>query len=709
MACSHKFFAVGSSSGKVSVYNDMTCQEMQQLSHSEPVRTLQFGQTESVIASSGLKCIRLWDVDSWQQLWQQDIPRDCLSLCFADEDRLLIGALRNNRLMIWNGKSGIVSHSVDWTEDAEGQVNKAYRRPISAAISVESSLLAVVYRGQDILVWDIESNAVYETYAKETGANRHTAATTGVTAFVTGGLVFSSDPSANLLSASYSDGDLVVFDITEGTVKEKTLAYAQILASSSNGRTLAAADSTGRIQLFDFETLRLLHCISADDYGIKSLAFSGDSSRLLDIRGAKCRVWDPTALLRPDEVDESSDTVSVFTLPQETMLESTDDASLITALACHPNGGSLFCGKADGGVYLYESSSGLENQKLFNHANNVTVVALFYDSQSSILSSVDSSSRVMCHKLVPQDQTWRVDGPLFDHRVGTAIDQILCKNGGMQLLVSSMSRTVLYTIVQDADSKFTTTEMVERAHHRWAPHPLNPDQLVSMSSESINLYDWKNLQRLKIFDNISLEGKVLAQLSVESLIPCGQGRYLAAIFSESSATHSRPGPGRLVLWSTWALSVESSSTKSVSPYQVLTDQVQSLIGSYGQRLIFLRSNGWICSTDLILPNVDRSTRHFFIPMDWLSACANLIIDVTCNGDIIFVKRHEIAVIKRGLETTEQGSSAASARSPIRGGKRPPLASWKSAGSDNISLKPYPDQHRPSLPVRMTYVSPDLMP
>lgn len=129
------------------------------------------------------------------------------------------------------------------------------------------------------------------------------------------------------------------------------------------------------------------------------------------------------------------------------MLESTDDASLITALACHPNGGSLFCGKADGGVYLYESSSGLENQKLFNHANNVTVVALFYDSQSSILSSVDSSSRVMCHKLVPQDQTWRVDGPLFDHRVGTAIDQILCKNGGMQLLVFSMSRTVLYTIV----------------------------------------------------------------------------------------------------------------------------------------------------------------------------------------------------------------------------------------------------------------------
>lgn len=98
-----------------------------------------------------------------------------------------------------------------------------------------------------------------------------------------------------------------------------------------------------------------------------------------------------------------------------------------------------------------------------------------------------------------------------------------------------------------------------------------------------------------------------------------------------------------------------------------------------------------------IPNADRYTRHFFIPIDWLSAGANLMIDMTCNGDIVFVKRHEIAVIKRGLETSEQGPSATGARSPIRGAKRPSLASSGSTGSDDMFLRPYPERKRPSLP------------
>ena len=223
VACCDKYFAIGTTSGNFAIYDEMTCQEIQKLDHGEPVRVLQFGRAETIVASSGMKTIRLWDCDSWQELWQHDISRDCLALSFADEDRLLLGALRDNHIMIWNCTNGDLTDAADWTTDEDGQSNRAYRRPTSAALCVESSLLAVVYRGQDILVWDIESNAIYDTYAKETGANRYHRATTNVKAFVTGGLVFSSDPSMTLLAASYSDGDLVVFDIIEGVVKEKTL------------------------------------------------------------------------------------------------------------------------------------------------------------------------------------------------------------------------------------------------------------------------------------------------------------------------------------------------------------------------------------------------------------------------------------------------------------------------------------------------------
>jgi len=79
----------------------------------------------------------------------------------------------------------------------------------------------------------------------------------------------------------------------------------------------------------------------------------------------------------------------------------------------------------------------------------------------------------------------------------------------------------------------------------------------------------------------------------------------------------------------------------------------------------------------------------------------LIIDETCNGDIIFVKQHEIAVIKRGLAASEQGPNVANARSPNRAAPIPLLASSRSSGSDDVFLRPYTKEKRPSLPVGLT--------
>jgi len=324
LTCSDKHFAVGLSTGKIAVYHEMTCQEAQTLQHQEPVRILRFARTGKRIASGGMKIVRLWDVTSWQQLWKLDVTQECMSFQFTDEDRILLGALRSNYLMIWDLTTGTLGDSANWTQGFEGESAHAFRRPITAAICVESSLLAVAYRGQDILLWDIEENAVHKAYGKETGENPGTRQTKNM---VTGGLVFCLDPSASLLATSYPDGDLVLFDTFQGIVKEKTLANAQTLASSPDRRTLASADSAGMIQLFDFETLKL-HCrINLDEHGIKALVFGADSRRLLDIRGSECRAWDPAVLLRQDVDEETSDIVSISIAPQEVMLKSSEDVS----------------------------------------------------------------------------------------------------------------------------------------------------------------------------------------------------------------------------------------------------------------------------------------------------------------------------------------------------------------------------------------------
>ena len=75
-----------------------------------------------------------------------------MSIAFIEEDQLLLGALRNNCLMIWDLSTGDVRDTVNWTENVKGPRSNSFRRPTIAAFYRESCLLAVVYRGQNILL-----------------------------------------------------------------------------------------------------------------------------------------------------------------------------------------------------------------------------------------------------------------------------------------------------------------------------------------------------------------------------------------------------------------------------------------------------------------------------------------------------------------------------------------------------------------------------
>lgn len=659
LACSDDHFAVGLSSGKVIVYDEMTCQEAQTLQHQEPVKILQFGETEQILVSSGLRIVRIWDITSWQELWNFEIYQQCLTLALTDNDKLLLGALKNNQLMFWDLTTGLLKDSGDWTQDLEGQNVHAFRRPTAASFSMELNLMAVVYRGQDILLWDLERDALHETYGKETGARSGR----GVGNATVWSVVFSSAPAATLLAAAYSDGDLVLFDISEGIVKEMRLANAQALACSPDGRTLASGDSTGTIQLFDFETLKLLYRINSEEFGINKLAFSGDSHRLLDIRGSQCRVWDPVALVRQDADDENSDTVSISTTLQEIELDASYVVLLITALTCDATGEVFYCGKEDGSIYLYESKSGRQGRKLFSHADGVSVVLLCFDEHSNTLSSADSSSRVMTHKLGLQKEADGAAEVSFDHRTGVTVDQLLSNKGHSRMLISSANTDTIWSITPNGSTIGNTISWKDRGVYRWVNHPSNPEQLILVMGNVAHLYGWETLQRVTSPEGILLEGAILPELTIRFISSCFNGSIIATAFTTSSRTFAK---SKLMLWNTSDFTVRSSKAAPVPRYQHLADQVEFLIGAHGQRLVFLHSSGWICSADPETFTVEHYVRHFFIPADWLSTDRDLMIEVSRHGDITFVKGDEVAVIKRGLENTEHGSYTAP-------GKRPSLA------------------------------------
>lgn len=665
LATSEAQFAIGMSSGKIIIHDQTTCQRLQELNHHESVRVLKFSQNKGYLASAGSKALRLWNWTTGEQVWEIRIPQHCLLLEFADEDQLLLGVFRNNQILIWDLTTQTLQCSSNWTEDMDVKQSHAFRTPIFATLSPELDFMAIIYRGQDICIWDLEQDTLYETYS----TNMDSQIGSGNRVLDAGVIcaVFCRDSNASLLAASYSSGDLVLFDTSINSIKKTTVANAQTLASSPDGRTLASGDSAGIIQLYEFETLKLLYRISSEDSGIKELAFSGDGHYLLDIRASQCQVWDPPVLVRHDLDEENSDTVSVSTSQHEIDARPTDDILYITALACNDRGEFIFCGREDGSVYLYSNHTGLPVQKLFSHARGVSIISLQYNDRNSILTSVDDSGRVMSHKFL--SQRWDRPELIFDHRARKAVHQILSNIGHTRLLVSSDTEDTLWSVAAQGNSSVTTLSWEERGSYKWARHSSNDDQCLLIANNTLYLYEWATFQRIGEPKKIELPDTTLSELNIRSITSVfGQKKYLATAFSE----RLRPQfISRLFFWYSSDWGQESGIGALATRYDYLQDSVRYLIGDYEQALIFLDNDGWVCSA---YEQSANHTRHFFLPGDWLSTNITLMIKVAENGDIIFVKNHEVAIIKRGLDLNQRSTT----------GKRPSLAGWRQNFSSSRS-------------------------
>lgn len=664
LAYSTRLFAVGLASGRIVLYHESTCQELRTLCYSEGVKALHFGRNGDFLACAGLKSICVWNILSWELLWKLDISSPCMSLSFVDNDELLLGVLKNNQLLVWDLATGLCRELSSWLDELDESYSCHLRRPTAAALAETSNLLAVVYRGYDIIVWDTENERLHDIYGKETGSlGARAMRRPGMSSVLS--LIFSRAREAGLLAASFNDGELVVFNTSEGFIQVRAPAEAHSLACSPDGLLLACGNSAGTIQLFEFDTLKLLYRIQSEEVGIKSLSFSADSHRLVDIRGPRCRVWDPPILMRQDADEDNSDTLSVSIAPQDYKLDKAKQPVYITALTYAESDNFAICGKMDGSVCLYDIKSGQQVQVLFCHTLGVSVVSLFYDTQSSVLCSADSSSRTMAHKVVRGQNGWIATTKLLDHRIGVAVDQLLGNAGCTKLLICAAASDMLWSVRSDGSEPLTTIPWKDRQRYRWSTHPAEKDQLILVMENVVHLYDWQSLSRLTPEQGIQMFGSVLPELTIRSIAPSFHGKVVAATFTESRGSRSK---ARLVLWNTSDFNPQAESVAPIPHYQPLADQVECLIGAHGQRLVFLHQDGWICSADSQSFDVECYDRHFFVPTDWLSTTNGFMLGIFRNGVIIFVQRDELAVIRRGLEHFEDVHSRGSGKRPSLTGK-----------------------------------------
>lgn len=689
VACGDEFFAIGLGSGFIKVHSSATCQEVQTLNQQEAVKTLRFDDTCRILVCAGFRVIRVWSIDSWLQTWKFDLEAPTMDVSLLDDSNgLILAVLRNNKVVLWDLESGGDTVLGSWADSIGEETTEDLPQPMAAAIGRAGTTLAIAYRGEDILLWDIEENRLLDIYGQNVGSRGSLAPRRRGVGFLRY-LEFSNSLDSGLLAASYTDGEIVVFETFSHKVSARTVANIHTLSSTADGQILACGNSAGVISLYEFESLRLLYRISSEGYGIRGLAFSTDGHRLLDIRGSFCRVWDPPVLvsIKQDGEDHNSDTISISTTPQDYDLGNTEQSKQITTLLALQVYNKIVCGRLDGSVCVFDGRTGLPHDVLIKKSNKIAIFSTRFDEQSLTLFCADTYNKITAFRLT-LDGSALTGIQLLSQRVNGPITQLVVRPRGLNGLVSSRKIDTLYEISQANLEKKQILDWPDRNSYRWCTHPSDNSQLLLVDSLTAHVFAWNDLSRLTSTDGVNITGSPLMGLSLQTLLPLRFKNLLAATFN-TPASFIRKTRSHLFLFKAQHFNADAWSVAPVPSYEALTSHIESLLGIYKNRFIFLQEDGSVASVDPDSINpTENIVTHFFLPPDWQSAVAasngsEAMIEVhPSDGTIVLAIKDKVALIKRGLNIADTaGREPLKPKGPERG---PSLASFRRSNAASRS-------------------------
>lgn len=664
----NNFLAVGLTKGMIRLYHAASYQEYRILDHGEAVKFLQFKPKSDLMVSCGMKIIRIWDVRRGETIHSFQAPQR--PICLAFDQNLLIAASHQNSLATWDLENdGARMPDKLWNDSLDQTGAQLRRPPCAIAISVSHQMLAVAYSGKPILLWDLAGDVFYGNCGRKL--------TNGETStHVVSALVFNPNINIALLAASYLDGQLALLDPFDDQELVSFRADCHTLAASHDGRLLAGGAGSGIIQVYEFDTLRLLYRVKSSNFYIKQISFSPDGLHFADIRGSQCNMWEPAVLLRDMVGDDSS--IDSSSSVVETI--SSDSKTRISAITLHQNAEVSFCGKEQGSVSIYNLKSGAQTGTLYDHKSLVRILS--WCPLMDVIISVDASNCIFAWKLKPDLQHgWTVDKQLFQSRLdcGSSITQVLAGEATGKLILST----------RESDHFWSMEGRQEEVHEHfsnpgtriWFQHPQSPVHMICIDSECARIYTWSDWSEVAHV-SLSLD---MERSQLKRIIPFTVDRK-QRILIEISELNGSPRTHEMHIANMDSFNIRRASTNdpsvkaagvggatqdtqflqeshvpiqliasSRSQMDILAAYVSHVIGiSDSGKLVFLDVNSWVCSTGLesILVNSLSYSRHFFVPYDWFSGTRDIICTLT-RRDVIFIRNDDVAIIKGGLEFIEK--------------------------------------------------------
>ncbi|KAK3321830.1 hypothetical protein B0H66DRAFT_619055 [Apodospora peruviana] len=669
-------FAVGLSTGKIMVYKTTTFEAIRTLNHGEQVRNISFttsGSDDLLLASCGRKTLVLWDPGTGTQLWSTKLGKDdhVLGMSFGKDGSLVMlatSSTRGNAMVQFDTRTG--ARLEPWSffdmdeEVAEGTANMnmiTKRPPTHVALSSETNLLGVAYMQRPISFWDLEDNSWLSHFHKGDPKVYPRPLL----------LALTINPNLNLelAAAAYQDGDLVVFNPFDGLQVASIETYAHVLVSSPDGRTLATGDGNGMIQLYTFETLRLLYRVSMYDYDIRNMAFTSDSLRFFDIRGNQCNSWEPTVLVRNrDSENETmrSSGPNIDEVPHPALLvdgRSVSSERAITAICEHASGDWIFGGRENGSVAVFDIWTGRETQELVAPMA-IAVKLLAWSAATDRLATVHTASCITVRKATLNDEAmWTVENPSLSIRAGRPVQQVLFDPSGRILLVSTDEVDEMWD-VQEAKKIGAGHPRAggPGSSWRWVNHPVSEGNLALVESGCVHIYDWAGFSRLSKLEGIKLSGST-SDVTLDHSIASNGGPYLCIRFLRPSAADSSKNNSSLPELQVYLgseLLADALEVRPIAWYRELTSQIKTVIGMYkSSLLVFLDVDGWICSLKImelssaaaVIPGpASYYIRHFFIPFSWYNVGdMNMFLTVTAGGSVALARRDEVIILHHGLD------------------------------------------------------------
>lgn len=661
------FFALGLSSGQISLYHAGSFETYLTLDHGEIVKFLEFNSTSYLLASCGVRTILVWDIRSGEKIYSFEVHRP-LTVAF-DKNRLMAATSRNC-LTTWDLENGgIELPNRPWNHLIGENETPIRKPPAIVSISLSHKLLAVAYAMEPIKLWDLERDNFYGNCGKKLPSGE-------TSSHPVSALVINPVPDIALFAISYLDGELVIVDPFKDQDLVGFRANCHTLAASPDGRLLAGSAGSGIIQIFEFKTLKVLYRINSSNIFIKQLVFDRDSLQVADIRGSQCNVWELGFLLPDLEGDDRRGDTPATLLKKG---EETAPSSIvkISSMILHPDGEFAFCGKVDGSVSLYNLKTGSMVRTLYSH--KTTVKMLVYWHQHNIIMSVDTGNQTLAMNLKrSQSGELAFENELF---------QVLLDFGRpiIQAFVGEMvGKFILSTTASDhlwaADGQLleTRTYPDNVSFRKWIEHPQSAHHMICFEPSIARIYEWNDWSEVAsvalAFDSAELQLK-----NVIPYMPGGKLRFLVELselkgFSNTLDVHLLDSETFNIKNSTQsecALKVADNvqnvgerSQENLGATSILlfgsqpaafAQDVVHIIGlSDAGKLLFLDTHSWVCSIDLKnIGNRQASySRHFFVPYDWFSGSRDLISAFFLR-DVIFALNDGLVIVKDGLEYAEK--------------------------------------------------------